>query len=427
MTVGISGLIIMLALVLLGVPLAFALMGVAFVAIYLLAGLPFALIQFTEFPREILGNFAFSVCPMFILMGQLAGELGLAEHGYAVARRWLSFSRGGVLSATFGASAIFGAISGSSIASAGFFAKVTVPELDRYGYDKSLGLGAIAAAGTLATLIPPSIMMVIFAMLTETSVGGLLIGGIVPGIILTSLMIVFLEVIARAKPKLIPRMTEQVSWKDRITALSKIWPIALTFVMIFGGIYGGFFTPTGAGAVGASVVFLIALQRRTKLKRMVASLKETVFVTSQVFFVVLGGILFSKMVVLSGMISSIITATSNLPELAVIFIVIGIYLVAGAVLDPVSMVVISVPFTFPLMLALGFHEIQIGIMVIILVEAAVITPPVGFNCYIVASAAKVDPMVVFRGMVPYFFIILLMLGLIVVFEPLSVWLPSTMY
>jgi len=426
MILGLSALFVMLALVMLGVPLAFALMGVSIVVVYLQTGASFALSLFTVFPREILGNFSYSVVPMFILMGQLAGELGLAEHGYTVARRWLTFSRGGVLSATFGASAIFAAISGSSIASAGFFAKITVPELERYGYDKKLGLGAIAAAGSLATLIPPSIMMVIFAMMTETSVGGLLIGGIIPGIVLTALMIGLLEVIGRVKPNLIPPMTEHVSWRDRIGSISRIWPIGLTFVMIFGGIYAGFFTPTGAGAIGAFTVFLIALQKRTGLKRIVGTLKETVLVTSQVFFVVLGGILFSKMIALSGMVGNIITATSGLPEPAVVVIVIAIYLVAGAVLDPVSMVVVSVPFTFPLLLALGFHPIQIGIMVIVLVEAAVITPPVGFNCYIVASAAKVDPMVVFRGMIPYFFVILLMIGLIVIFPQLSVWLPSTM-
>lgn len=279
--IGIYALIVMLVLLLLGVPIAFALLGVAAVTIYIQTGPAFALSLFTEIPREILSNFSFTVAPMFILMGQLAGDMGLAADGYDTARKWLTPFRGGILTANFGAGALFAAISGSSVASAALLSKLTVPELEKYGYDKSLGLGAIAAAGTLATMIPPSIMMVIFAMMTETSLGGLLVAGIIPGIILTFMMCSLLEIVGRVKPVLLPRVTELVSWKSRFTSLKKIAPVALVFLLMIGGIYAGVFTPTAGGAVGAFLVFLVALFRGVKPGIMVLSLKATVLQTSQ--------------------------------------------------------------------------------------------------------------------------------------------------
>lgn len=361
-------------------------------------------------------------------MGQLANELGIVSEAYYAARSWLSFSRGGVLSAVFMGGAMFGAISGSSVASAGFFAKVTIPELRQYGYDEKLGLGAIASAGTLATLIPPSIMMVVFSMITGVSLGKLLIAGIVPGIILTAMMIVFLEVIARVKPNLFPNLMERVGWKKRINSLYRIWPIVLVFSIVIGGIYAGIFTPTGGGAVGAFIVLLLGLgQRKIGLKSIVTNLKDTAIMAGQVFFVVLGGLLFSKVIVLSGMVNALVKVVGGLPPIVVVLSIILIFLILGALLDPVSMLVIGVPISFRIMTSLGFHEIQIGIMSILLVEAAVLTPPVGFNCYVVASAANVDPMVVFEGMLPYFYIILIMIGIVLLWPQMVLWLPSKMY
>lgn len=427
MELGIALFVGMLALVLLGVPIGFALLVTSFGGAYFVAGWPYAFAIFTEAPRQILSTFSYSVAPMFILMGALAAELGLVERAYRAARLWLSFSRGGVLVATLWGGAIFGAISGSSIASAAFFSKTTMPEIRKYGYDLALGSGTIAAAGSLATLIPPSIMMVIYAILTEVSVGRILIGGIIPGIVLTTMMSSYAEAVGWLRPKLVPTVIERASMKERASSLAGILPIGLTFIVLFGGIYTGFFTPTAAGAISVIVVLLIGLARRIRLTQVISSLKETLLVTCQVFFVVWAGITFSRVIVLSGFLTLLIEAITVLPGPLTVIVIIVIYIIAGCLLDPVSMLVILAPFTTPILSALGFLDIQIAIVNIILVEVAVITPPVGFNCYVVASSAGIPPETVFRGMVPYFVILLVMIALLLIFPWLAEWLPGAMF
>ncbi len=428
MVEGLAVICAMLIMVFLGVPIAFSLLTSAFVGFWLIGGLGSAIGLFTEVPKEILANYTYSVFPMFIFMGQLANELGTVSEAYYAARCWLSFSRGGVLSAVFMGGAIFGAISGSSVAAAGFLAKVTIPELRKFGYNEKLGLGAVAAAGTLDALIPPSIMMVVFSMVTGVSLGKLLIAGIVPGLILTVMMITFLEVLGRVKPSLFPVLKERVGWKQRIDSVYNLWGIALIFILVFGGIFFGMFTPTAGGAIGALAVLLLGMgKRKIGLKAIAVDLKDTTVMAGQVFFVVLGGLLFSKVIVVSGMVTAVVKVMGSLPPLPVVLLIIFVFLILGALLDPVSMVVIGVPISFRVMLALGFHELQIGIMCILLVGAAVLTPPVGFNCYIVASAAGVDPMVVFEGMLPYFLIILIMIGIVLLWPEMVLWLPSLMF
>lgn len=427
MTVGIVVFCLMLFLVLLGTPIGLGLLGTGFIGAWLMVGWSTAVQLFTELPREILANYSYSVCPMFILMGQIANELGLVARAYEAARVWLRFSRAGLLPALFFAGGLFGAISGSSIASAGFLAKVSAPELKKHGYDQRWALGAIAAAGTLATLIPPSIMMVIFAMLTDTSVGRILIGGITPGIILILMMWAMLEIVARFKPQLFAKRNDPIlSMREKFVSLKKIGPILIVFFVMLGGIYGGIFTPTAAGAVGVAAVLCIAVFKRVPMKNILRAVSDTAVISAQVFFVVLGGLLFSKILAVSGLVNVLVGYVNGLPGPLVFTGVTLIYLAAGAVLDPVSMLVVAVPVTYPVLKALGFDPVQIGIFCIIMVEAGVLTPPVGFNCYVVAGAANVNSSIVFQGMVPYFFVILALVVLIALFPQIVTFLPNAM-
>jgi len=427
MEVGLLATVFLLVMVALGIPIAFALLTSAFLGMWLLGGIDVALGAFTQSTRQIIASYSWSVFAMFILMGELANELGLVSKAYDAARRWLVFSRGGILSAVFLAAAAFGAISGSSVASAGFFGKVTAPELRKYHYDMRFGLGAIAGAGSLAMMIPPSIMMVIFALLTEVSLGRLLIAGVMPGLFLTVVTIGVLEVIGRLKPKLLPKVEEHVSWKSRMASLGEVWPIAFTFLVIMAGIYCGIFTPTVGGAIGAFVVLLLCFFRSVAPRRILNATKNTGLMNAQVLIVVLGGLMFAKVVVLSGVVENLVHAMSGMNPVIVIGFIVAIFLVLGALLDPVSMFVIGVPFTYPVMCSLGFDPIQIGIITILLGQAAEVTPPIGFNCYVVASAANVDAMEVFRGVVPFLIIMLVELAILFAWPPLSLWLPSKMF
>jgi len=420
----ILGLSAMLALVVLGVPVAFALLGAAFFTFWAQTGLAFTLTQFTEVPHTIVANSAFAVIPMFVVLGQLAGELGIGTKAYDAFRKWLTFARSGVLAATVAGSALFGAISGSTVAAASLFTKVTLPELKRFRYSEALSLGTIAAAGTLAAMIPPSVTMVIFSMFTGVSLGKLLIAGIVPGFMLAALLIAMLEVIARVKPHLIPPMEMRTTWKEKSKAAYGIWPVFLVFVVLIGGIYAGFFTPNAAGAIGAAIMLLWAVARKAKFSSIVGCFGDTAMVVAQIFLIIIGGLIFSKVAVLSNVIPSIVGLFSGLPTPVVFAFVVLLYFVLGSLLDPTSMMAITLPFTFPLLTSLGFDGVQVGVIMVLLVEIAVITPPVGFNCFVVAGAANVHAWVVFRGIVPMLAMLIFGVALLGLFPQISLWLPQ---
>jgi len=417
------------ALLAFGVPIAFCMLGGGIIGLWLFGGLKLVYGFFSYSLHHLMANYPLAVAPMFILVGTLAEVGGLGERAYNAFHKLLGNLRGGILLATTGAAALFGACCGSSVAGAALFSKVALPELRKLNYQEELSLGTIATAGGLATLIPPSIMAVFYGILTGTSVGKVLMAGIIPGIILTLMIMLAVWTRVKLNPKLAPLSIVSVKWYEKFTALLGIWPVLIVFLGIIGGIYTGFSTPTEAGAVGASIVFLYALMKRIGLKKILDAFREGAAITSQIFIIIIAGMMISKVVSLSGMTNDILEwAVKNNVSLVVFMgILIGMCLILGCIVDPVSMLVLSLPITFPSITGLGFDPVALGIISILLVEVAVITPPVGFNIFVVAAAAGVDPAVAFRGSVMFFFILLAMIFGIIAFPSIATWLPNLVF
>ena len=376
--------------------------------------------------HDILAHYHFAVFPMFILIGSLAESGGLGLRAYTAFHKLLGHIRGGVLVATTYAAAAFGACSGSSVASAALFSKVALPELKKYNYSQEMSLGCIATAGGLALLIPPSGMMVIYAILTETSVGRLLIGGIIPGIILASMLALLIYLRVRINPKLAPQLLEPAPVLERVTAMLGIWPVGLAFLLIIGSIYTGFVTPSEAAALGATVVLIWNFIARIRFKKIINAFRETAIISAQITILLVGGIMLAKVVSISGIPGVIISwiGAANLPTPVVWLTLILIWIILGMIIDSTSQLVLTLPFAFPVMTGLGVDPITLGIAAILTIEMGVITPPVGFNCYVVASIAGVDPEVAFRGIMPFFLVLLLAVVIFIAFPILSTWLPT---
>ena len=414
------------SLLLYGVPIAFCIFAGTILGLFLIGGGD-VLIGFMSYSiHHLMASYPLAVAPMFILIGTLGEASGLGMRSYDVFYKFLGNFRGGLLMATTGAAALFGACSGSSVASAALFARVALPELRKLGYQEEMSLGAIATAGGLAVLIPPSIMVVFYGILTNTSIGKILIAGIIPGIILSVMVMAAIYVRVWLNPDLAPRSINVFSWRQKTGSLLSIWPLLVVFSVIIGGIYTGFCTPTEAGAIGASVVFIYAVLNRTGSKKMAAAFYEAAELTSQIFILIIAGQMLSKVVSLSGVTHSLLSwmSASNFSLVGIWIIFIAIYLVLGAILDPISMLVLTLPIGFPILANLGVDPVALGIVVVLLVEVAVITPPIGFNVYVVAAIAGTDPVVAFRGSTLFFFVIILMILLVIIFPNIATILPN---
>ena len=413
-------------LLLIGIPIAFSILCGCIIGLWILGGMRLISGFMGYSLHHLMASYPIAVAPMFILVGALAEECGLGSKLYMTFQNFLGKLKGGLLIATTGAAAAFGAVSGSSIASAAMFSRIAIPELRKLGYDEKLSLGAIATAGGLATLIPPSVMVVFYGILTNVSIGKVLIAGIVPGILLSIFLSLGIYLRVALRPTLAPRSRNYVSTGEKLRSLVSIWPVLAIFIIIIGGIYLGFFTPTEAGACGTFIVLIYAIFLRIGIRRVLRAFLETASMTSQIFILIVGGMMLSTVVTLSGVTDAALlwmkSAELSLSVTWMIFIL--IYLILGAILDPISMLVLTLPISFPILKSLGVNPISLGVVVILLVEIAVITPPIGFNVYVVCAAANVDPSVGFRGSLMFFFILLLMLTLIILVPGLATWLPN---
>jgi len=408
----------------LGVPIAFSIFAGGILGLWVLGGLASVISFFQYGMHHLIASYILAVGPLFILLGSIADVSGLGERVYYAFQKLLGQFRGGLLTATIGSCAVFGGISGSSIADAAVFSKIAIPELKKFGYQDELSFATIATAGALDVLIPPSMAAVIYCVLTNTSVGKVLIAGIIPGIINTLILMVGIYIRIRLNPKLAPETLSRSSWMEKLVSVIAIWPALAIVVIILGSIYTGFCTPSEAAAVGAIVVMLYAVIYRTRLKKLKEAYYDSVAVVAQIFIIIVGGQMLQKAVSLSGVSRDILTWMSSFSLFWVWVIFILVYFILGCILDPTSMMVLTLPICFPLMTKLGVDPIVLGIVVIVMVEIAVITPPVGFNCYVVAAMAGVDPEVVFRGVLPFVFMLFLMLLIVILYPPLTTWLPN---
>jgi tripartite ATP-independent transporter DctM subunit len=427
--VGLFTFIGMFVFLLIGVPIFICLLAAAFVGSWLIAGPVYTLQQFASAPYHITSTYTFAVVPLFILMSVLAADSGIAKSAYDAASKWLGRLRGGLLMATVGSAAVFGAACGASIASAAVFSKTALPELDRCNYDRSISTGCIAVAGNLASLIPPSVGIIIICLLVDASIGRALVGGIIPGILLTLLLMLMIQALGFFKPGKMPRQKVEVTWKQRFSSLGQIAPVLFIVLLVIGGMYIGAFPPTVGGAIGSVGVLIVAALKRMKPKVITHSFYETVLINAQLFPLIIAGFLFSRFIALSGLSESLLDliTQANLHPMALMLVIIIFYLFIGCVLEFLSMAIITLPIVYPLLTGVGFDPIATIIILVLLSEIALITPPIGLSAFLIAGVAKVPPETVFKGILPFFFTSLILLWLLVLFPAISTWLPNLFY
>ncbi len=415
----------------LGVHIGVALGLTGFIGIYLTVGPDAALAQIGTIPFSTTNSFALAVIPLFILMGSFATVAAITTDLFRAAYVWLGKLRGGLAMATVMSSAAFGAASGSTIVNAAVFTRMAMPEMTRFGYDVRLSAGCIAAAGTLAALIPPSILMVVYAVITEQSIGKLLIAGIVPGILTAVIYCAGIYVIARVRPDIAPRANIVFTWAERWRSLYSVYGIIILFALVVGGIYGGYFPATYAGAVGAFGAFVIALVKgRMGMKSLVEVLKDAAVTTSVIFIIVIGGIMFARFLTYSGLVDIISRGLLDLGTGKYVYLIgfIVLFIVLGCFIEPIGIMVMTLPIMFPVMVKAGFDPIWLGVVAVKLAEISVLTPPVGLNVFVVKSSSPVPVTLgqVFAGVTPFILLDLLSLVLYVLFPEMLLWLPNLM-
>ena len=429
----VGGIAILALLVLLafGVPVGLAMATVAAVGLYLEIGPTFLLSTFQSLPYSLTSDYTFVVIPMFVLMGVIASHAGIIGDLYTAAYRFMARVKGSLYMATILAQGCFAAVSGSTVVASSVFTRMALPEMLRFGYSGGVSAGCIAAAGTLAGLIPPSIAMVLYAVLAGQPVGQLLIAGILPGLLTIAAYMVGTRLFLVARPEWAPPVAEHFSWRDKFSSLKRIWAIVLLMIIVLGGIYGGIFPPSAAGAIGAAGALLIALSmRRISRGQIWDSLKDAARTTAMIFLIVLGGLLLSRFLTISGFIGElrILVIEAELGIYLFLAITVLLFLILGMFIDSVSLLVLTVPFLFPIAESLGMHPVWFGVIVVKLIEIAAITPPVGLNLYAVLASTngQVKSMELFKGVGPFILIDVVVLGLLIAFPAISLWLPMTM-
>lgn len=426
---GIIGCIALTIMILLGVRIFVAAGIVGFCGLWALRGFDIAVGISGHIPFSDTTNYALSVLPLFILIGFLAHNAGIVQGAYRCARAWLGWMPGGLGIATVFASAGFAAVSGASTATSAVFARIAIPELLRYKYAPGLAAAVVAAGGTLASLIPPSAIMVVYGIITETSVGQLLMAGFIPGAISAALYAAVILIRFKMNPALGAPITG-ISWSERFTTLPEILPIALVIVAVLGGMYTGWATPTEVGALGAFIIFVMALIKRALTPaNLMHSLLETAKLSVMIFSIIWGVLIFVRFLAFAGISAAFqdwIVALGVSPYLVLLFVIV-LYLVLGMFMDGIGMLLLTLPVIFPVMTTLGFDPIWFGIIVVKMVEIGLLTPPVGLNCYVVHGVRPDIPLPkIFGGVWPFVAADFACIGLFILFPGIVTFLPNLM-
>jgi len=428
--VGILGCLLVVVLLLLGMPIAFLMMFVGFFGIWTLTSLDAALPVVAKTIYSVAADYPYTIIPLFILMGGFATTAGITGELYETFDKWFRRLPGGLGIATIAACAGFAALSGSSVAASAAMGNIALPEMKRFNYHPRLATGVVAAGGTLSFLIPPSLGFVVYGMLTEQSIGKLLISGIMPGILLSLAYILVVIGLVKINPSLAPVTPGKVTFREKLLALKGIWETLLVFFIVMGGIYLGFINPTEAGAIGAtSLLVIVLLKRRLTWKGLFLSLIEMARISVMVLFLVAGATIFTYFLALST-IPAVVTgwiAGLALSRYLILTIIIAIYFLLGCFLDAISMMVLTLPVIFPVVVALNFDPIWFGVVAVLMMEAGLITPPVGLNVYTIAGIAKDVPMTeIFKGATPFLLSIILIAIILTIFPKIALFLPGLM-
>ena len=430
--IGLAGLIALLALIVVRVPIAYTMILVGGIGAVVESGPNVILYQLKDLAYSQFANYDLSVLPMFILMGSLAARCGLSSDLFRGADAWFGRFRGGVAMAAVAACGGFGAVCGSSTATASTMGIVALPELRRYKYAPSLATGTIAAGGTLGILIPPSVVLIVYAIIVQTNIVTLFEAALVPGLLAVAMFLVTVAIYVRLVPGAGPQ-GEAVSRDEFISATLTMLPILVIFVIVIGGIYGGLYNPTPAGAIGVFLVAVYGFARRRLTRRaLIESLLETARTTGMIYLILLGAALLSIFMARAGVPQAAAQALqdSGLPPLGIMVLIILIFIVLGMLMDSLSMIILAIPFFWPMVSGLDFGlaaddlKIWFGIIALVVVELGLITPPVGLNVFIINSLAPDVPMrETFKGVIPFFLSEIVRVALLVLFPAISLTLP----
>lgn len=426
---GALSIVVMLALIAFGVPLAIAMACAGMAGTWYLVGLPSTLTQIVTQFWNVGTNFDLLCIPLFVFMGQLIFYTGIVSRLYESTRTFIGHVPGGLAIATVAACGAFGAVTGSSAAATATMGATVMPELKKYQYDDALASGTLSTGGGLAALIPPSVVMVFYGLLTDTSIGALFMAGVLPGIVLISIYSLMIYIRCLANPRLGPR-GPVYSWRERLESLKFTWPVALTALVVIGGIYGGVFTPTEAAGIGCiSVIAIAGVKRLLTWNIFQKATHETGVLSAMVYFLIVGGYLIARFLTVTGVTKNLVDAviSANFNKYAFVLILLGLYLILGCILDTFGMLILTLPFAYPVVTDLGWSPVWFGIFIVMVCEMGLITPPVGLNVYVLHSVASYIRLnVMFRGILWFLVCMVLMVFIIIAFPELVTWLPETM-
>lgn len=426
---------LLFALILLRVPVAIAMLISAFGGIWVIQSPTAALFQLGTVPLGAT-EYTLSVIPLFVLMGSLAARSGLARELYMAANALVGHWRGGLAMSTVVGCAGFSTICGSSLATAATMGGVSLKEMQRFGYDQRLSAGSVAAGGTIGILIPPSVMLVVYALLTEQSIGALFAAGLIPGLILTGVFLATVYVWVRARPGIAPR-PDKLPLATRMRALAGVWAVIVLIVIVVGGIYVGFFSPTESAGIGAFGVLAIGvLRRRFTWSSLIDAFLEAAITTAMVFLIIFGSELFASFLSVTGITRALnaLVAESGLGPLAVMVVMLLIVLVLGCFMDSLGIVLLTVPVFFPVVQGLDFGlagdgaAIWFGVLLVMVVEMGLITPPVGINVFVVHGVAPDIPLArIFAGVLPFLAAFVVAVAIVLLVPDLALWLPTALF
>lgn len=421
------GLMTLIVLLVVGLPVALALAVSGAVGLYMVGGAGILIGIIGTTPLSSIQSYELATVPMFILMANFIIASGVSDDMFNAAKTWMGRTPGGLAHATAITGALFGAISGSSTAAAATLSSTSIPGMLKQGYSPKLATGVAAISGTLAMLIPPSVAMILYALLADLSVGKMLIAGVIPGLLVTATIMITVLILVWLNPEHAPR-AERYSLKEKILSLRNAWTFIALFMMVTVTIYTGIATPTEASAFGAFGAFLLALRKRPPAKVYWDALVNTAMTSCMIAFIIVGALIFGYFLTMTQTTQSLITSlsTSGIPNWGILLMVLLLYLVLGCFMDMVAMLILTIPVVYPLMTSLGYDPIWLAVVTIVMGEIGMVTPPLGLNVFVISKYTNMPVAEVFKGSFPHVIAHLVAVALLVIFPELVTWLPNTM-
>ncbi len=428
--IGIIGLLGLIGLIILRVPISIALGVVGVLGYAAVDGWQVAFNVLGSTAFDLTSGYALSVMPLFVLMGVMAGHSGMSRELFEAANALFSGRRGALAMATIGACAGFGSICGSSLASAATMSSIAVPEMKRLGYDERLATGSVAVGGTLGILIPPSVMLVIYSVVAEQSVPQLFAAGLIPGLLLASLQIVVIWLISRFLPEWTPE-SQSMPFNQRLKAMIGMWKLIVLFFLAVGGIYIGIFSPTEAAAIAAFGAIVISVAtRQITFARILDSMLETVRITAMLFFILICAFLFAYFLARTQLPAGLVEWVTGMgwqPWLVIIILVV-FYVILGCLLESIAMMLITVPVFLPLVMSIGYDPVWFGVLVVVVIEIGLVTPPVGLNIFVIRAQLPDIPLgSIYKGILPFLGAGFVLIAMLLIFPWLALWLPGVLY